>query len=66
MRGCLFDRVRLQSTLPVANELKEGRFALSWHRAFDRFIAGTEYRSYRGGDPRTAFIHVPNDRKSGH
>ena len=64
VRGCLFDRERLASVLPVANELEKGRFALTWHRAFDRFIAATDYRSYRGGDPRTAFIHVPNDRKA--
>ena len=50
--------------LPIANELEHGKFALGWHRAFDRFIAGSEFRSYRGGDPRTAFIHLPNDRKA--
>ena len=66
MRGCLFDRQRLESVLPVANELENGRFTLAWHRAFDRFIATTDYRSYRGGAPRTAFIHVPNDRKADH
>ena len=64
VRGCLFDRKRLERALPVPNEVKGGRFALGWHRAFDRFIATTDYRSYRGGDPRTAFIHVPNDRKA--
>lgn len=64
VRGCLFDRQRLQSVLPVANELADGRFSMSWHRAFDRVIASGEYRSYRGGDPRTASIHVTNDRKS--
>ena len=66
VRGCLFDRERLDSVLPVANEMEGGLFALAWHRAFDRFIAATEYRSYRGGDPRTAFIHVSNDRKADH
>ena len=64
VRGCLFDRQRLQSVLPVSNELENGRFTLAWHRAFDRFIASCDYRSYRGGDPRTAFICVPNDRKA--
>ena len=63
VRGCMFDRARLQSVLPVSNELEDGRFSLTWHRAFDWFIASSDYRSYRGGDPRTAFIHVPNDRK---
>ena len=64
VRGCLFDRKRTQSVLPIHNELEQGRFTLAWHRAFDRFIADSEYRSYRGGDPRTAFIHVPNEGKS--
>ena len=66
VRGCLFDRRLLQSVLPIANELEHGKFALGWHRAFDRFIADSEFRSYRGGDPRTAFVHVPNDRKADH
>ena len=66
VRGCLFDRERLQSVLPAANELERGQLTQAWHRAFDRFIAATDYHSYRGGDPRTAFIHVPNDRKTDH
>ncbi len=66
VRGCLFDRERLESVLPVTNEVQGGRFTLPWHRAFDRFIATTEYRSYRGGNPKTAFIHVPNERKADH
>ncbi len=64
VRGCLFDRMRLESVLPIANDLENGRFVTGWHRAFDRFIAGSEFRSYRGGDPRTSFIHVPNERKA--
>ena len=64
VRGCLFDRQRLQSVLPIPNELDGSRLALAWHRAFDRFIASGEHRSYRGGDPATALIHVPNDRKA--
>lgn len=62
-RGCLFDRRRLKSVLPIPNELDNDR-ALPWHRAFDRYISSTDYHSYRGGDPRTATIHVPNDRKA--
>ena len=63
-RGCLYDRQRLQSLLPVSNELENGQFVLAWHRAFDRFIAASGYRSYRGGSPKTSSIHVPNDRKA--
>ena len=64
VRGCLFDRCRLLSVLPISNHLEEGRFTLAWHRAFDRLISSSDFRNYRGGDPRTAFIHVPNDRKA--
>ena len=39
--------------------MKDGRFEMAWHHAFDQ----RGCRSYRGGDPRTAFIHVPNHRK---
>ena len=64
VRGCMFDRRRLNSVRPVRNALESGRFSMTWHRSFDRLIAEGDYRSYRGGDPRTAFIHVPNDRKT--
>ena len=64
VRGCLFDRRRLLATLPIANRLEDGRFALPWHRAFDDLISSTEYRSYRGGRSETSFVHVPNGRKA--
>ena len=64
MRGCLFHRRRLEAALPVDNPVEDGLLSLGWHRAFDRLIVAMERRSYRGGDPRTAFIHVPNERKS--
>ena len=64
VRGCMFNRLRLQSVLPVPNELEGGRFSLSWHRTFDRFIGSSDYQSYRGGNPATASIHIPNDLKA--
>ena len=64
VRVCLFDKRRLLSQLPIANELEGDRLAMGWHRAFDRVIASGEHHSYRGGDPRTAFIHVPNEHKT--
>ena len=63
VRGCLFDRRRLESVLPVPNEPDGERFKMSWHRAFDRFMRDGGYRSYRGGRLGTSFIHVPNTRK---
>ena len=35
VRGCLFDRQRLQSVLLVPDELDKGRFVMAWRRAFD-------------------------------
>ena len=65
VRICMFDRRRLRSVLPIRNPVGgDGAFQMSWHRAFDRFIRESEYRAYRGGDPRTAFIHVPNRWKA--
>ena len=51
VRGCLFDKQRLLSTLPIKNRVEDGRFVLPWHRAFDNLIANSDYRSYRGGNP---------------
>ena len=64
VRGCLFDRNRLLSVLPVENSLEDGRFALAWHRAFDNLISASDYRSHRGGSPEAGFIHVPNELKA--
>ena len=64
VRGCLFDRERLQSVRPVPNRVQGGQWQLPWHRAFDRLIAESEFRTYRGGRPETFFIHTPNDRKT--
>ena len=64
VRSCLFDRRRLLATLPIANRLEDGRFALPWHRAVDDLISSTEYRSYRGGRSETSFVLVPNGQKA--
>ena len=68
VRGCLVAKDRVEKVLPipdeaVPNEAGELTLRRTWHRAFDGFIAGSDYHSYRGGDPRTFFIHVPNDWK---
>ena len=63
VRCCLLSKQRLQSMLPLGNSVKDGMLALSWHRSLDKAIAELDMHSYRGGDPSTSFIHVPNDRK---
>ena len=72
VRICLFDRERIARVLPVTNAVSETiesgqvreRLDLPWHRAFDRLIRDSDYRSYRGGNPDTFFLHVPNDIKN--
>jgi len=43
---------------------ESGTLQLAWHRALDTELAQSEWQSYRGGDRRTFFIHVPNTTKS--
>lgn len=60
----LFDRRRLNALRPLPNEVgDDGRWQLAWHRSCNRLIADSDFRAYRGGDPRTFFICVPNDEK---
>ncbi|HEX2922975.1 MAG TPA: glycosyltransferase [Chloroflexota bacterium] len=63
VRCCLLARDRLLATLPLGNSVRDEALALPWHRALDGRMAELDLRSYRGGDPSTSFIHVPNDRK---
>ncbi|MDD9811812.1 MAG: glycosyltransferase [Gammaproteobacteria bacterium] len=61
----MFDRRRLNAARPLPNEVgNDGRWQLAWHRACNRFIADSDFRAYRGGDPRTFFICVPNEEKT--
>lgn len=61
----LFDRRRLHAVRPLPNKVgDDGRWQLAWHRACNRFIADSDFRAYRGGDPGRAFFFcVPNEDK---
>ena len=63
-RLCVFDRKRLQAALPAPNESSGDRLRLAWHRAFDRLIAQSGWRNYRGGRKDTFAIHIPNAAKA--
>lgn len=55
---------RLRRLLPLSNAVGEGeRLSMSWYRSLDRSILEGRATSYRGGDPRTYFVHVPNSMK---
>ncbi len=63
-RLCVFDRERLQAALPAPNESSGDTLTLAWHRAFDRLIAQSGRRNYRGGRKDTFAIHIPNAAKA--
>lgn len=63
VRCCLMSKERLTSVLPLKNSVVDGTLSLTWHRSLDEAIERLQLQSYRGGDPSTSFIHVPNDRK---
>lgn len=63
VRGCMIERDRIQSVLPVPNDAPGGTLQKTWHRAFHDFVESSHFQTYNGGDPRTFFVHVPNRRK---
>jgi 2-polyprenyl-3-methyl-5-hydroxy-6-metoxy-1,4-benzoquinol methylase/glycosyltransferase involved in cell wall biosynthesis len=64
VRFSLFDRRRLDKALPLQNKInKEGVLVFPWHWSMDQLVRNSRWKSYRGGDNRTFFIHVPNDVK---
>jgi glycosyltransferase involved in cell wall biosynthesis/SAM-dependent methyltransferase len=65
VRCSLLAKARLAAILPLPNDMTpDGTLHHSWHRALDARLAQSSWQSYRGGDCRTFFIHVPNDKKS--
>jgi glycosyltransferase involved in cell wall biosynthesis/ubiquinone/menaquinone biosynthesis C-methylase UbiE len=64
VRCSLLAKKRLAAALPLPNKLTgTGVLQFPWHRALDTRLAHTRWQSYRGGDCRTFFIHIPNDKK---
>lgn len=65
VRCSLLAKSRLAAVLPLPNNVtRNGILQHPWHRALDARLAQSSWQSYRGGDCRTFFIHVPNDKKS--
>jgi len=62
-RAGLVQRERLLSDRPYPNRAFNGELELSWHRSLDRAVQSGRWRSYRGGNARSCFIHPPNHFK---
>lgn len=63
VRCGLLDLQRVFACRPLPNSLDGGRLTLSWYRALQKHQQGHGFRTLRGGDPRTFFVHPPNGRK---
>lgn len=63
VRFCLFRKDRIESLLPLPNELLAEGFKWSWYRSLEQQQKLTGYCSVRGGDSRSFFIHPQNFKK---
>jgi 2-polyprenyl-3-methyl-5-hydroxy-6-metoxy-1,4-benzoquinol methylase/GT2 family glycosyltransferase len=59
----MISKSRIAKLLPLPNSLDAGVLTHAWHRSLDFALNNGNMQSYRGGDPKTFFIHVSNDRK---
>ena len=64
VRCCLLNVTKLNQMLPLWNETQDNQLRLPWHRSLDRAINEGKATSYRGGNPETCFVHIPNFRKT--
>jgi 2-polyprenyl-3-methyl-5-hydroxy-6-metoxy-1,4-benzoquinol methylase len=64
VRCCLLNMEKLKLMLPLANDTKNNQLKLPWHRSLDNAIQEGKAASYRGGNPQTCFVHIPNFRKT--
>jgi 2-polyprenyl-3-methyl-5-hydroxy-6-metoxy-1,4-benzoquinol methylase/GT2 family glycosyltransferase len=64
VRCCLLKTAKLRSILPLENEIENNVLKMPWHRSLDQAIQKGKATSYRGGNPQTCFLHIPNFRKT--
>ena len=64
VRFCLFEKKHFFNMRPYPNEIIDGKLKYTWYRSVE--IAQNErgFCSLRGGDPRTFYIHPPNNIKN--
>jgi broad specificity phosphatase PhoE/glycosyltransferase involved in cell wall biosynthesis len=64
VRFCLIHRNRLMEQLPLPNSVEDGMLQMTWYRSLHRAQKERGLVSLRGGDPRSFYIHPPNERKT--
>lgn len=63
VRCGLLDLDRIRACRPLPNRLVAERLELTWYRSLQVQQRSTGHRTLRGGDPRTFYVHPPNDLK---
>ena len=63
VRFGLLDLYKIRKALPLPNQIEEGKLRMMWHRAMELRQRDGFYRSVRGGDHRTFYLHIQNSDK---
>lgn len=63
VRFALLDLQKIRKALPLPNQLESGKLKLMWHRAMELRQRDGFYKSLRGGDHKTFYLHVKNNDK---
>lgn len=63
VRFALLDLQKIRKALPLPNQVEDGKLKLMWHRAMELRQGDGFYKSLRGGDDRTFFLHIQNNDK---
>ena len=66
VRCGLLDLERIRAGLPLPNRLVGERLELTWYRSLQARQRLSGQRTLRGGDPRTFYVHPPNQLKANH
>jgi hypothetical protein len=63
VRCGLLDLARVMACRPLPNRMAGGKLETSWYRSLQQYQRQHGLRTLRGGDPRTFYIHPPNEWK---
>jgi len=63
VRFALLDLMRINEHKPFPNEIKDSGFELGWYRSIEKKQQETGWKSLRGGNPESFYIHPPNNYK---
>lgn len=63
IRFCLLDLNKIKGARPLVNHATDGSLDLMWHRSLEAEQRAGFYKSLRGGDSRTFYIHPANTDK---